>query len=106
MPSDMTVQELTNALKSEDGSWENPLWLDVRTSGEVLDGTVPGSIHIDITQLAAQLHQLEPHKSRRILCFCRSGGRSQKARELLAAHGYTLALNVGGYEDIREIFES
>jgi len=106
MPSDLTVQELTGVLKSDDPSWENPLWLDVRTIGEVQEGTVPGSLHIDIAILSEQLHQLEPHRTRRILCFCRSGGRSQRAREILTAHGYTLAVNVGGFDDLREIFNS
>jgi phage shock protein E len=100
MPSDLSVQELITAIKSEDASWKNPLWLDVRTTEEVLEGTIPGSLHIDITHLTEQINQLEPHKSRRILCFCRSGGRSQKAREILIAHGYELAVNVGGYEDL------
>jgi phage shock protein E len=106
MPSDISVQELSNGLRSGDPSWESPLWLDVRTTGEVLEGTIPESLHIDIAHLPEQLHQLDPHKSKRILCFCRSGGRSQKAREILIAHGYTLAVNVGGYEDIRGIFDS
>lgn len=103
MTSDLTVQELSAALGSGDESWKNPLWLDVRTIGEVLEGTIPGALHIDIARLSEQLHELEPHKSRRILCFCRSGGRSQKAKEFLTAHGYTLAVNVGGYEDLCQI---
>jgi len=103
MPSDLTLQELSAALKSEEASWQTPLWLDVRTEGEVLEGTIPGSLHIDIAQLHEQLHQLEQYKARRILCFCRSGGRSRKAREILTAHGFDLAVNVGGYEDIRGI---
>ena len=104
MPSDLSVQELISALKSEDASWKDPLWLDVRTTGEVLEGTITDSLHIDIADLPDQMHQLEPHRSRRILCFCRSGGRSQKAREILIAHGYELALNVGGYENLKSVY--
>jgi len=105
MTSDLSIQELNTALRSGEKSWLNPLWLDVRTIQEVLEGSIPEAMHIDIAVLPTQMQQIDPHKSRRILCFCRSGGRSQLAKEILLAHGYEFVNNVGGYEDLRTLFE-
>jgi rhodanese-related sulfurtransferase len=104
MQTDLTLHELKTALASSDPEWQNPIWLDVRTDNEVADGTLKNALHIEVTSLPARLDELKSLEQTRILCFCRSGVRSNTATQLLKQNGFLLATNVGGYEDLRHDF--
>ena len=70
------------------------LFVDVRTPGEVSQGTVAGSINIPLQQIQERFGELP--KDKILLVFCRSGKRSQAASEFLTAQGYTKIYNVDG----------
>jgi rhodanese-related sulfurtransferase len=74
------------------------LLLDVRERREVEAGSIDGSMHIPLSNLADQLPQLEPWRDGPIVCQCQSGIRSQEAAELLRREGFRNVVNLaGGY---------
>jgi len=73
-----------------------PLLLDVRTEKERVLGSIPGSIHIPINELAKREHELKRHVHREIICYCHSGNRSLRAAHLLKTMGYKTGNLKGG----------
>lgn len=67
--------------------------LDVREDAEWAAGRIEGAAHIPLGQLPARFGELD--RSRPIAAICRSGNRSGRAVEFLAAHGLS-AENVEG----------
>lgn len=85
---------------------EGYVYLDVRTVEEFEQGHVPGAYNIPIlfrTALGMQpnpafVAQVERHfaPATKLVLGCRSGVRSERACELLAAHGFTTLVNMAG----------
>ena len=83
------------------------VYLDVRTEEEFVAGHPVGAINVPIgfanpsggmmlnPDFLAVVKCILP-LDKRIFCGCKSGGRSQKAAEILAENGYTDVANVGG----------
>jgi rhodanese-related sulfurtransferase len=74
--------------------------LDVRNSDEVAAGILPEAMHIPLPDL--EKRQSELPKSGEIYIYCRSGGRAQKALDLLNQLGFTNVVVAvdGGYETL------
>lgn len=70
--------------------------LDVRTPEEYAAGHVPGAINIPHTALAARLAELEGHRERDIVVYCRSGNRTQLAIAELRKAGFKRLLHLEG----------
>jgi rhodanese-related sulfurtransferase len=72
--------------------------VDVRTPEEHAEGHLPGSANVDVKQptFAQDIEALGLDKSRPVYLYCRSGGRSEKATQILRQMGYDEAYNVGG----------
>lgn len=68
--------------------------VDVRQPDEVAEGTLPGAVNIPLDTLDGRLGELD--RDRRVVVFCRSGGRSTKASELLTGAGFTDVVNLAG----------
>ena len=68
--------------------------LDVRVPEELMVFTVPGAIHIPLTELRGRLD--EPPKDKRILCFCGTGKRSYFAARILSQNGFDVVNLSGG----------
>lgn len=68
--------------------------VDVRQPDEVAEGTLPGAVNIPLDTLDGRLDELD--RDRRVVVFCRSGGRSTKASELLTGSGFTDVVNLAG----------
>jgi sulfur-carrier protein adenylyltransferase/sulfurtransferase len=68
--------------------------LDVREPWEVALASIPGSLCIPLHEIPARLGELDPGAE--IIVMCRSGGRSQRAAEFLAAHGFGTVSNLRG----------
>jgi rhodanese-related sulfurtransferase len=66
---------------------QGALLLDVRTHTEFHEGHVPRAHNIPVQELAARLHEVGP-TSRPVVVYCRSGGRSAAATQLLRQAGY------------------
>lgn len=63
------------------------LLLDVRTPSEFAEGHLAGATNLPVQQLAVRLHELGS-RSRPVVVYCRSGGRSAQAAAMLSAAGY------------------
>lgn len=70
--------------------------VDVREDDEWQEQHIPGAIHIPLGQLKSRLSELEPYKNSQIITQCRSGGRSAKAADQLAAAGFADVQNLDG----------
>ncbi len=70
--------------------------LDVRTTPEVQQGTIPGSIHIPLDELRGRLGELP--KDKEILAFCQVGLRGYLACRILSQNGMSCRNLTGGYK--------
>ncbi len=70
--------------------------LDVRSSGEYKDGFIGEATNVAVGDLATNLNKLPNDKSKPILVYCLSGGRSARAAGTLVKNGYTEVNNLRG----------
>jgi molybdopterin/thiamine biosynthesis adenylyltransferase/rhodanese-related sulfurtransferase len=68
--------------------------VDVREPVEWAAGHVAGALHIPLAELPSRLANELPDRSASIVLYCRSGARSGRATEFLAANGYANAVNL------------
>jgi phage shock protein E len=73
-----------------------PLYVDVRSPGEFAGGHVDGALNIPLDQLARRIDELGTDRSREIVLYCASGGRSAMACGLLHQLGFERVRNGGG----------
>ena len=74
--------------------------IDVRTAGEVAEGMIAGATHADIltpSDFEKSLSSLDPSKP--IIVYCKVGGRSKKAADLLIDRGFFQVYNISGGMD-------
>ncbi len=78
------------------------IFVDIREQAERLQGTVPGSVHAPRAFLEFQadpqsdMHNRVFSSGRRLLLFCRSGGRSTLAAKLLVDMGVPNVAHIAG----------
>jgi rhodanese-related sulfurtransferase len=68
--------------------------LDVREPWEVALASIPGSLSIPMNEIPARLEELRT--AGEIIVMCRSGGRSQRIADFLAAQGFARVGNLQG----------
>lgn len=68
--------------------------IDVREPQEWMTGHIPGAKHIPLSQLPARIEELD--RNDEYVVVCRSGSRSARACEYLAARGYRVINMIGG----------
>lgn len=68
--------------------------VDVREPEEVATGTLPHAVNIPLGELPVRASELAA--DRRVVVFCRSGGRSAQAAEYLIARGFGDVTNLAG----------
>ncbi len=97
----ITVEEL----KSRIDAGEKLNLLDVREDGERADFNIGGThFHLRRIQDMA-IEDIEDLKNEEVICYCRSGNRSQMACLMLEHQGFTNTVNVaGGVVDWMEKF--
>lgn len=73
--------------------------IDVRTKEEYDTGHADGAINLPLQDLE---HGVLPDVSpdTEIMLYCRSGGRSEMARNILASKGFINVVNAGGLSDV------
>ena len=70
--------------------------VDVRNTGELIAGAIPGSIHIPLAQLPHRLEEIPT--DRPVVVHCAGGYRSSVAASLLRKQGWTDVSDLlGGY---------
>lgn len=72
----------------------DPVILDVRTRREYVGGHLAGSRLVPIHSLQSQLADLEQHRDRPVLVYCRTGNRSTVAAKILVDHGFRNVVNL------------
>ncbi|MDH5484735.1 MAG: rhodanese-like domain-containing protein [Gammaproteobacteria bacterium] len=75
---------------------EDTILLDVREANEMSSGHIKGAIHIPMSTLNKRLSELDKHKARQVLAYCRSGSRSNYACKLLKKSGFEHVNNLAG----------
>ena len=87
---------------------EDVLLLDVRTPEE-FDGPLghlEGAKLIPLQELPQRLDEIKSYKNKEIVVYCRSGGRSQRASQILIDNGFRKVRNmVGGMRAWNEMVE-
>jgi rhodanese-related sulfurtransferase len=89
-PTTTNAQALHARLQSK----EKPLVVDVREPSEFQEGHIQGAKLAPLGSVEKGLAGIS--RDREIVLVCRSGRRSGKAQELLAARGYTNLQNMEG----------
>ena len=75
---------------------DNAIFLDIRDDGEYTGGHIPQAIHIPLKQLPGRVAELEKHKDKPVIAYCRSGTRSNGAGSILRKNGFENVYNLGG----------
>lgn len=78
-------------------SKKNVQVVDVRTSQEYNSGHLPNAINIDVNQPDFETRIMILKKKRPVVVYCRSGRRSKKAAQVMAARGYQVYEMDKGY---------
>jgi phage shock protein E len=76
-----------------------PVIIDVRTVQEWNNGHLEGAVLIPYHQIGENISDVVKDKSQRIYLYCRTGRRSQIAKEALEKLGYKDIINLGSLED-------
>lgn len=68
--------------------------VDVRTPMETKQGKIPGALEIDFyaDDFKEQINRLDKNKA--VMVYCRSGGRSAKAAEIMKEMGFKKIVNL------------
>jgi rhodanese-related sulfurtransferase len=75
---------------------EDALVLDVREDNEFKEGHILAARHIPLGSLGKRLGELDPHKEKAVVVYCRSGQRSARACSILRRAGFQNVTNLKG----------
>jgi len=80
------------------------LLIDVRTAEEYAERHAAHALHLPLDDILAGRVGLlgATDKHTRLELYCRSGGRSEKARQALVAMGFLDVVNLGGLDDVEK----
>lgn len=81
-------------LKARRDRGENPLIIDVREDWEVQLASVPGVVHVPMSQIPARLGEFS--REAETIVMCHAGGRSLRVAHYLANQGFTNVYNLTG----------
>ncbi|MDD1532392.1 MULTISPECIES: rhodanese-like domain-containing protein [unclassified Bradyrhizobium] len=100
------VPKITSDQAAEMIKAGNTLVLDVRDAPEVAaNGKIEGALHVSRGMLEFRADPESPYhdkafdKSKSVILYCASGGRSALAGKVLKDMGYDKVYNVGGFKD-------
>jgi rhodanese-related sulfurtransferase len=87
----ITVNEARTLYDS--GEW---IFLDVRTEKEFKKGAIPKAIHLERGLLEFMIWKKIPDKTKKIVVYCKTGGRSSLAVCTIKKMGYVNAVSMEG----------
>lgn len=76
-------------LQQEMRAGKTPLIVDVRTEDEYLAGHIPTARLIPVDKIGEYTDSLAKHKDARIIVYCQTGSRAQRAAKKLEASGFS-----------------
>lgn len=79
---------------------EGAVLIDVRSSEEFDEGSVPGAINIPIDLLPDNIGKIPTDKP--IIVFCKSGNRAGKAKKILEENNITDVTNGGSWQNVQK----
>jgi len=98
--SGITVEEAHQMLEEEP---EGIILLDIRTEGKYKARHIPDAINIPLAELESRIGELD--KSKNIIVYCKTGGRSSTASKTLVQNGFEHVYNMlGGIEEWKMYF--
>jgi phage shock protein E len=92
----MMLAGFTTTVFGDDAA--KPLIIDVRTTREWNNGHLEGAVLIPYDQIVERIGDVAKDRSQRIYVYCRTGRRSQIAKETLEKLGYKDIVNLGSLE--------
>lgn len=97
---DITVDQWKAQIKED----KEAVIIDVRTQDEVDEGCLESALHIDIFLGQGFVDEVEKlDKSKNYYIYCRSGGRSAQACQVMNQLGFETTYNMmGGYNEWKE----
>lgn len=75
---------------------DDTIVLDVRDDSEVREGTIGKAKHIPLKTLGQRLKELDKHRDKTVIAYCRSGNRSSQACRMLRKAGFDKVVNLRG----------
>jgi rhodanese-related sulfurtransferase len=76
---------------------ENAIILDVRTQDECYDGIIPNALNIDIYKGQGFIYEVDAlDKNKNYYVYCKAGGRSAQACEIMNQLGFAKTYNLMG----------
>lgn len=75
---------------------QDAVLLDVREEREYKAGHIANSLHVPAGLLDKEIAQLDEHKAKPIIVYCRSGVRANSAAASLRKHGLTNIFTLNG----------
>jgi len=75
---------------------EDVVVLDVREPGETVGGKIAKAIQIPVGAVTKRISELEKHKNKTLLVYCKSGARSGVACKELGKHGFEKVYSLNG----------
>lgn len=98
------ISSIADEKLTPDIAWQKinsgALVIDVRTEGEFSSGHLDNALHIPYDQIEGRATELQSHKEKEIVLYCKSGRRSGIAAQTLAKLGFKNVHNIGGYEEL------
>ena len=82
---------------------EGAVLIDVRSSEEFDEGSVPGAINIPIDLLPDNIGKIPTDKP--IIVFCKSGNRAGKAKKILEENNITDVTNGGSWQNVQKALD-
>ncbi len=75
---------------------EDVVVLDVRDSSETIGGKITKAIQIPVGAVAKRIGELEKHKNKTLLVYCKSGARAAAACKELSNSGFEKVYSLNG----------
>ncbi|AOU99269.1 sulfurtransferase [Acidihalobacter yilgarnensis] len=75
---------------------DDAIVLDVRDDAEVREGMIGKPKHIPLASLGQRLVELDKHRDKTVIAYCRSGNRSSQACRMLRKAGFEKVVNLRG----------
>ncbi|MCP4874232.1 MAG: rhodanese-like domain-containing protein [Gammaproteobacteria bacterium] len=75
---------------------EDVVLLDVREPAETIGGKIAKAIQIPVGALGKRVSELEKHKNKTLLVYCKSGARAGAACKELSKNGFEKVFSLNG----------
>ncbi len=91
--SSLTAAGAVQLMNSEE---DNMLVLDVRESSETASGKITKAVQIPVSSIDKRISELEKHRAKHVIVYCKTGTRSGIACKALEKAGFEHVYNLSG----------